>query len=927
MQHNKGRKKENEDVKVLIEALRDTDNRARQRQAAMALGQFGDVRAVEPLIEALRDNYSGIRERAVVALGQIGDVRAVEPLIALLSDNDGWVRRQVAVALGQLRDVRAIKPLIALLSDNESWVREQVVIALGKLGWKPANETQSAWLAIAQQNWGRIVSLGSATVEPLIEALQGNDKQIRGHAAIGLGRLGDVRAVEPLIEALRDNESGVREQAAVALGKLGDGRAVEELIEALSDRDSGVRKKAVGALSQFGDVRAVEPLIELLSDNDGWVREQVVIALVQLGDVRAVEPLIELLSDNDGWARRQVAVALGQLGDVRAIEPLIELLSDRDRGVREQVAVALGKLGWKPANETQSAWLAIAQQNWDRIVSLGSATVEPLIEALQGNDKQIRGHAAIGLGKLGDVRAVEPLIEALRDNESWVREQVAVALGKLGWKPANETQSAWMAIAQQDWDRVVNLGSATVEPLIEVLKDYNSDVRKSAARILEEIGDPRGIDALRMLRLSERLSFVATPLPPRFVASGPPPPRFVASGPPPPNFAPAPPSTFVMGKWQGGIIAISVLFLMISVVATFVVKMTRTEHLPPTAGPWNVLLFVCQMILLTITVCFTPTCVSLLLRRSGRIVSLLTESVAYIVIFLGFALWLFGTSALGSWLFYAAALVPLIEIGSHYIEWYKENTLKRIRRAASYTSIEVDVKALEKMTRDEVVLYISVPVGLALGTVAGLILRQTTVQIIALCLQIVLLFASFILLYFLFVSFLRMADPLFKTTPKLLPALTKPKQKGKRKAKASQVSQEIVDQQYIDVASDVSGLRMVYKYDALHNTIVLVACILIVIKIWLFPIDTKWLIASFLFATLVCSEIPYAIGQYLLHTRILEEYTGARYVEMTKKLQDYAPIFPPKAFLGALLTTSVAGGILDALLSQMVQDAIATLIK
>jgi hypothetical protein len=56
--------------------------------------------------------------------------------------------------------------------------------------------------------------------------------------------------------------------------------------------------------------------------------------------------------------------------------------------------------------------------------------------------------------------------------------------------------------------------------------------------------------------------------------------------------------------------------------------------------------------------------------------------------------------------------------------FYKENTLKRIRRAASYMSIEVDVKALEKMTRDEVVLYISVPVGFALGTVAGLILGR-----------------------------------------------------------------------------------------------------------------------------------------------------------------------------------------------------------
>ncbi|GHO51437.1 hypothetical protein KSX_96000 [Ktedonospora formicarum] len=307
--------------------------------------------------------------------------------------------------------------------------------------------------------------------------------------------------------------------------------------------------------------------------------------------------------------------------------------------------------------------------------------------------------------------------------------------------------------------------------------------------------------------------------------------------------------------------------------------------------------------------------------------SLLIESTTYLVVFLGFAFWMLGARAFGSWLVYAAALVLLVEVSGHSMEWYKQNTLKRIRRAVSYTSLEVDVKALEKMTRNEVILYISVPVGLVLGTVLGLILRLTTVQILVLCLQIVLLLASCVQLYFLIIGFRRMADPLFKTIPRYVPALTKPKQKGKRKAQAPKVSQETVDQQYIDVASDVSGLRMVYKYDALLNTILLVAFLLIEIKMWLLPIDLKWLIASVVIATCVWSELPYAIGQYLLHTRILEEYTGGKYVEMAKKLQEYAPLFPPKAFIGALLTSSAAGGVLYALLSQMAQGAIATFIK
>lgn len=375
------------------------------------------------------------------------------------------------------------------------------------------------------------------------------------------------------------------------------------------------------------------------------------------------------------------------------------------------------------------------------------------------------------------------------------------------------------------------------------------------------------------------------------------------------------------------IIAFPVLVLLISLVATFVIRATQSEQLLPTAGPWNVTLFTCQMILLTIAICFTPTVVGLLFRRSKRIASLLIECFAYLVILLVFAFWLLGTKALGTWLFYSVALVLLIEVGSSYLEWYKDNTLRRIRNATLYQSIEIDVQALEKMNRDEVVLYIPVPVGLILGTLIGLILRQTTVQVLALCLQIVLLLSSFVLLYFLAMGFLRMADPLFKTIPKFLPPLTKSKQQSKGKAKASQVSQETLDQHYVDLACDVSGLRMVYKYDALHNTILLVAFLLIVMKVWLFPIDIKWLIASLLFATLVFCELPYAVGQYLLHTKILAQYTGGKYVEMAKKLQEYAPIFPPWAFLGALLTSGTAGGILYALLSQMIQNTLTGFLK
>ena len=58
----------------------------------MALGEIGDSRAIEPLIQALKDKDKYIREWAADALGEIGNERAVEPLIEALKDEYSSVR-------------------------------------------------------------------------------------------------------------------------------------------------------------------------------------------------------------------------------------------------------------------------------------------------------------------------------------------------------------------------------------------------------------------------------------------------------------------------------------------------------------------------------------------------------------------------------------------------------------------------------------------------------------------------------------------------------------------------------------------------------------------------------------------------------------------------------------------------------------------
>jgi len=71
--------------------------------AAAALGELGDPRAVELLIEALKDKDLRVRFEAALALGVSEDPRAVGPLIeAALKDEEGLVRAAAAWALRRM---------------------------------------------------------------------------------------------------------------------------------------------------------------------------------------------------------------------------------------------------------------------------------------------------------------------------------------------------------------------------------------------------------------------------------------------------------------------------------------------------------------------------------------------------------------------------------------------------------------------------------------------------------------------------------------------------------------------------------------------------------------------------------------------------------------------------------------------------------
>jgi len=101
-------------VKPLIETLESIHEDPTQWDAAKALGEIGDSRAVQPLTQILiKESRKGemggemLQKRAVEALGKIGDARAVEPLTQALKNVYPDVRHEAAKALEKIQSKKS----------------------------------------------------------------------------------------------------------------------------------------------------------------------------------------------------------------------------------------------------------------------------------------------------------------------------------------------------------------------------------------------------------------------------------------------------------------------------------------------------------------------------------------------------------------------------------------------------------------------------------------------------------------------------------------------------------------------------------------------------------------------------------------------------------------------------------------------------
>ena len=211
-------------VDTFITAIQDPHHMVRWN-TALALGELGDSRAILPLIEAIDDDSSNVKEMIKWALVELS-ANAIEIIIDTMSHQDWWIREEGARILGQIGGVQAREALLQALKDPNERVREKVVESLGNLG---GVQTIEGLLTALQDKYGdtrqnameALVKIGSDAVDPLLDLLNKRNKTLRTIIAQILGDIGDPRAIEALSQMKRSaSDFKMRRSAARALKKI-----------------------------------------------------------------------------------------------------------------------------------------------------------------------------------------------------------------------------------------------------------------------------------------------------------------------------------------------------------------------------------------------------------------------------------------------------------------------------------------------------------------------------------------------------------------------------------------------------------------------------------------------------------------------------------------------------------------------------------
>jgi HEAT repeat protein len=324
------------------------------------------------------------------------------------------------------------------------------------------------------------------SLETLLAYLKSPNASTRRDAAHKLGerRVRNQLAVEALaVTARKDEDRDVRGEAIQSLGLIKDFSALPEMLDALTDPISDVRRSAIKALVALYTEHDIDFITNRRS---GW---NLFNPFLDTDDHEIVEPYVTV--------DPAVVTAIGE-----------SARGDRDRDVRVSAVRALGVLRGAPAipqlADALNADQDLRMEVLRAFIKIGDGSAGPrLIPFFRDSDRKVRTQAMVAAGILKYRPAVEPLLSVYglgREKKGTLKMVSDKVKGRLTYLPPRDEAALWALSLIGD--------ERAEQTFVENMTDNDADRRQYAIEGLARIADPRYMDQISRLVLTEKNSDV-----------------------------------------------------------------------------------------------------------------------------------------------------------------------------------------------------------------------------------------------------------------------------------------------------------------------------------------------------------------------------------------------------------------------------------
>lgn len=225
--------------RIAVPALRDANEIVRAT-AAFSVIYLPSDQAAQVLLPLLADKSILVRKETCYALGKTRNFTALTPLLEILEkDKELEVKSAAAIGLGDLGDIRAVNHLVNILrkkpKDSEDFLRRAASRSIGQIlqiqhfnnGYVVTPESllpekYDTFANLKHENLARQFPGYSESIKVLLSVLQNTKESndVRREAAFSLGVFGDESAVAILQKNLSVEDYYLAEIAKESLQKI-----------------------------------------------------------------------------------------------------------------------------------------------------------------------------------------------------------------------------------------------------------------------------------------------------------------------------------------------------------------------------------------------------------------------------------------------------------------------------------------------------------------------------------------------------------------------------------------------------------------------------------------------------------------------------------------------------------------------------------